>query len=784
MRSLQDRLGKELLFFDGAMGTLLQKAGLKTGELPETLNLTNPALIRSIHVDYLKAGCHIVTSNTFGANALKFENDAQIVRAGIRLAGQAAREYGGYAALDLGPTGHLLKPLGDLPFEEAYDLYRRQVMAGREDADLILIETMGDLYEIKAALLAAKENSDLPVAVSMIFSDNGRLLTGADVRTAVLTVTSLGADIIGFNCGFGPDRMLPLIREAAQVTDRLIMVNPNAGLPEVINGITVYNVSAEDFAAKSVEAVQCGASLIGGCCGTTPAYTAAQVRACAGLRPLERTVCPPTAVTSYSSSVSFDRRTVLIGERINPTGKKRLKEALRAHDLNYILGEGVKQADCGADILDVNVGLPEIDETELLTSAVTELQAVTDRPLQLDTSSPEALESALRLYNGKPMINSVNGKKESMETVFPLAAKYGGLVVCLLLDEDGIPPTADGRIAVAKKLIRTAAAYGIGKHDLIFDALAMTVSTDPDAALVTLETTERLTRELGVKTVLGVSNISFGLPERETVTASFFTLAMRAGLSAGIINPCSEKMMTAYRAYNALSGLDSGFADYIAHAAPSAAREQPSSGTARSLCDCILCGLKEDAAACAAVELQTRDPLDIIDNDIIRALNIAGDGFEKKTVFLPQLLMCADAAKSVFEVLKNAMPAGQKGGKGRIIIATVKNDIHDIGKNIVRTLLENYGFDCIDLGKDVPVEVITQTAVRENIKLVALSALMTTTVPFMEETIRALRKVSDCKVVVGGAVLTQAYADSIGADHYAPDAMDTVRYAQKVFGVS
>lgn len=780
MKNLKNRLGKELLFFDGAMGTLLQKKGLKTGELPENLNIENPELIMAIHREYAQAGCHILTSNTFGANSLKLKNDQEIVRAGISLARKAADEFHIYAALDIGPTGKLLKPLGDLSFEAAYEIFRRQVLAGKEYADLVLIETMSDLYEMKAALLAAKENCDLPVAVSMVFSDDGRLLTGADVQTAFLTAQSLGADIIGMNCGFGPERMLPLVQTAAKTTALPIMVNPNAGLPEVVNGITVYNIQPEEFAESCVQLVRAGAALLGGCCGTTPEFTAAQLRACKDFSPIERKIEPVTAVTSYSRTVVFDKKTVLIGERINPTGKKRLKEALRSHDFHYILNEGITQAEKKADILDVNVGLPEIDEKATLTEIVSELQTVTDLPLQLDTSSPAALESALRIYNGKPMINSVNGKKESMETVFPLAAKYGGLVVCLLLDENGIPPTVQGRIEIAEKIIQQAEKYQIGKQDLIFDALAMTVSTDSSAALITLKTIEILTQKLKVKTVLGVSNISFGLPDRESLTAGFFNLAMRAGLSAGIINPCSEKLMNAYRVYNALSGLDEGFQDYIKNANPTTVSEKTVS--TKSIYDCILLGLKQDAANQAKLEIQTRSPFDIIDNDIIRALNTAGKGFEEKTVFLPQLLNCADAAKAVFDVLRLAMPANKENSKGKILLATVKNDIHDIGKNIVKTLLENYGFEVIDLGKDVPVEKIVEVTVKEKIKLVGLSALMTTTVPFMEETIRELRKVSDCKIVVGGAVLTQKYADMIGADYYSPDAMHTVRYAQTIFG--
>lgn len=783
MTDIREKLGKELLFFDGAMGTMLQKNGLKTGEMPENLNLTNPDLIYGIHKAYLEAGCNIIKANTFGANSLKFDNTEEIIKAGLEIAGKAAREYNAYTALDLGPTGKLLEPIGELSFEKAYELYKEEVIAGRDMCDLVLIETMGDLYEIKAAVLAAKENCSLPICVTMIFGDNGRLLTGADVKTAVITLEALGVDAVGFNCGFGPAQILPLVREAVKYTSLPIAVNPNAGLPEVINGITVYNIPTEEFADRMREITEAGAALIGGCCGTNPDYIKAEINACKDIEIREREKINFTAVTSYSKTVFFDRKTVLIGERINPTGKKRFKEALRENDINYILNEGITQADNQADILDVNVGLPEIDEEAMLVSCVKGLQAVTDLPLQLDTSDISALEHALRIYNGKAMINSVNGKKESMQSVLPLAKKYGGLVVCLLLDENGIPETAEGRIRIAEKIIKKAEDCGIDRSQLIFDALAMTVSTDENAANVTLETIRRLNDEMKVKTVLGVSNVSFGLPQRENVTSEFFVLAMNAGLSAGIINPGSNKLMTSYRAYNALKGLDTGCTEYINSitSTPENMNTTPQN-TEKTLYDCILRGMKQDAGEIAEIRIKTTDPFDIIDNDIIAALNTAGKGFEEKTVFLPQLLMCAEAAKAVFEVIKKNMPQNKEASKGRIVIATVKNDIHDIGKNIVKTLLENYGFDVIDLGKDVDPVLIAETVKENKIKLVGLSALMTTTVPFMEETIKEIRKVSnDCKIMVGGAVLTQKYADMINADHYSRDAMDSVRYACEIF---
>lgn len=784
MKRLFPEIGRKLIYFDGAMGTMLQKKGLESGELPELLNVTNPEWIRSIHCAYLQAGANIIKSNTFGANALKISDPDKIIKAGLSIAREAADSYGAFVALDLGPTGKLLKPMGDLSFEDAYELYKQQILAGKDLADLVLLETMGDLYEIKAALLAAKENCDLPVAVTMIFSENERLLTGADAKTAVLTVEALGADAIGVNCGFGPTQMVPILQEMARYTKLPLIANPNAGLPQVINGQTIYTVSAEEFASQMKDIVQAGAVMIGGCCGTSPDYIAAEISACQNLPLAGRTVAPVTAVTSYAKTVTFDQIPVLIGERINPTGKKLFKEALRAHDMNYILNEGIKQAEAGAQILDVNVGLPDIDETAMLSEAVIGLQSVTDLPLQLDTSSTQALERALRLYNGKPMINSASGKQESMRSVFPLAKKYGGVTVCLLLDENGIPQTAEARVDIAKKMIATAKEYGIEKHDLVFDALAMTVSTDPKAALTTLKTIRILTEQLQVKTVLGVSNVSFGLPLRDQITSEFFVLAMYNGLSAGIINPKSERLLSSYRAYLALCGMDPSCAEYIR----AAAQTEESSKNAvvetdnTGIYDCILKGLKEEAARKAKKECLSRDALSIIDQEIIPALNTAGKGFEDKTLFLPQLLSCADAAKQVFDVLKQNMPKGASAGKGKILIATVKNDIHDIGKNIVRTLLENYGFDVLDLGKDVPPEKILQAAKEGNYRLVGLSALMTTTVPFMEQTIQLLKKeLPDCRVMVGGAVLTQAYADKIGADFYGKDAMESVRYAQKLF---
>ncbi len=780
-------LGKKMLLFDGAMGTQLQENGLAAGELPETWNRKAPETVYEIHKAYAQAGCDILKTNTFGANALKLGGDvAELVQSGVHLARRAADEadHQMFVALDMGPTGKLLAPYGDLAFEKAYDLYREQVLAGRDGADLILIETMGDLYEIKAAVLAAKENSDLPIAVSMIFDEKGKLLTGSDVQTAVVTLEGLGVDLIGLNCGLGPDGMYPFVQEMAQISSTPLFCNPNAGLPECVNGVTSYRVSPTDFAdaLRHIAALD-GVWAVGGCCGTTPAHLEKAVEVCkaVSISPIKEKNF--TAISSYAKTVTLGEKPVIIGERINPTGKKRLKEALLAGDTGYIFSEAVSQAQSGAQVLDVNVGLPELDEPTVLAETVAALQGITDLPLQIDTSSGEAMARALRTYNGKPLINSVNGKRESMETVFPLAQKYGGAIVCLTLDEDGIPDTAEGRIRIAEKILQTAQSYGIAKKDLVFDPLAMTVSTGADDANVTLQTLRHLRHVLGVQTVLGVSNVSFGLPKRAHINAAFFALAMENGLSAGIINPKSDEMMNAYYAFCALKGLDPNFEAYIANATDAAAA--PTANSAETDLRTAVCkGLKEAAKQGTQKLLETMPPLEIIQTQLVPALDEVGKGFEAGTIFLPQLLMSADAAKAAFEVLKSGFTGGQETAdeKHKIVIATVQGDIHDIGKNIVKVLLENYGFEVIDLGKDVPPERVLEAAQREQVRLVGLSALMTTTVESMARTIALLhREYPACKIMVGGAVLTQDYADRIGADFYSKDAMGSVRYAEKLF---
>jgi len=791
-------LGKRILFFDGGMGTLLQERGLQTGEVPETWNILHPEVIRQIHKEYLLAGCNVVTANTFGVNAFKCKNlDYTVdglVTAGIRLAKEAIEEMRSecshpmYVTLDIGSIGKLLKPLGEISFDEAYHAFQEIVIAGdKAGADLILIETVSDSYEIKAAVLAAKENSDLPVVVTMIFDENGKLLTGGDVASVTAMLEGLGVDAIGFNCGLGPEQMKNLLPQLTACCSLPIVINPNAGLPVVVNGQTVFNVDPDAFAESVKTLVEMGASAVGGCCGTTPAHIRRVVELCGKMEINPITDKKLTVVSSYNHAVYFTRKPLIIGERINPTGKTKFKQALREHDMEYIYKEGLTQEESGAHILDVNVGLPEIDEPQLMEEAVTGIQAIIDLPLQIDTSDTEAMERGLRYYNGKPMLNSVNGKKESMESVFPIAKKYGAVLVCLCLDEGGIPETVEGRLKVAEKIIKTAAAYGISKKNLVMDALVLTISTGQDNANITLETLRRIRYELGLHTVLGVSNISFGLPERSRINTAFFTMAMNNGLSAGIVNPSSEPMMAAYYSFNALIGEDDQCMEYIAKAASQTANKPSTVENQKkelTLDEAIVKGLAESAYDATSKLLeQNIDPLIIINDKLIPALDVVGKGFEEKKMFLPQLLMSADAAKASFEAIKETLSKQGKSSesKGKIVIATVKGDIHDIGKNIVKTLLENYGFDMIDLGKDVDPELILKTVQEQNVKLVGLSALMTTTVVNMEATIKLLREHHvDCKVMVGGAVLTQEYADMIGADFYSKDAMGSVRYANEL----
>lgn len=816
----------KILIFDGGMGSLLQEAGLKPGELPETWNIKHPEILVKIHEDYLNAGANIILSNTFGANRLKYNETAEfnldeIVDAAMKNARTAVEHCGrGYVALDLGPTGRLLKPMGDLDFEEAVSIYTEVVKAGvRGGADLILIETMSDTYELKAAVLAAKENSDLPIFATTIFDGKGKLLTGGTPKAVVALLEGLGVDALGINCGLGPVQMKPIVEELLRYASIPVVVNPNAGLPRSEGGKTVYDIDPPEFVEEMKGMLEMGVSAVGGCCGTTPEHIRLLAEMCEGRtrKPIEPK--NDTLITSYASVVEMGTDPVIIGERINPTGKSKFKQALRDHNLEYILREAITQQENGAAVLDVNVGLPEIDEVAMMREVVQELQAVTELPLQIDTTDTEAMEQALRIYNGKALINSVNGKQEVMDAVFPLVKHYGGTVVALTIDEEGIPATADGRMAIARKICAEAEKYGIQKKDIVIDALCMTISSEPTGALVTLETVRRVRQELGCNTILGVSNISFGLPQREIVNSNFFTMAMQSGLTAAIINPNSAAMMRSYYSYRALAALDEHCGDYIeqaarlaipkagaggasgAGAAGSAGSGVPAagavgnaasgsadagsqaSGPEHQLTVSVERGLKEQAASAAGELLKTMDSLTVINSCMIPALDKVGKGFEAGTVFLPQLLMSAEAAKSAFEVIKNQMESSGEAGekKDKIVLATVKGDIHDIGKNIVKVLLENYSYDVLDLGKDVAPEAIVEETIKNHVRLVGLSALMTTTVPSMEETIKQLRKEAPwAKVMVGGAVLTQEYADMIGADAYCRDAMASVNYAQQV----
>ena len=796
-------LSRHLVRLDGGMGTLLQAAGLSAGELPERRSVTHPETVTAIHREYLAAGCDVITANTFGASLLRFSKDelSEVIGAAILCAKNAIREAGregtAFVALDVGPSGRLLRPLGDLDFEEAVALFSATVREGvRHGADLILIETMNDCYETKAALLAAKESCDLPVLVTNAYGEDEKLLTGATPEAMAAMLEALGADAIGANCSLGPEALAGVARRLVAATSLPVIVQPNAGLPRTEGGRTVYDVDEATFAATLSEMLSFGVRGLGGCCGTTPAYIAALTEATRDAVPLPLTEVRDTVLSSYTHAVTLGPRPRLIGERINPTGKKRFREALLSHDIDYLLAEAVREEEAGAEILDVNVGLPEIDEVALLTEAVTEIQAVTALPLCIDTASPAAMEAALRRYNGKPLLNSVNGKRESLASVLPLAKKYGAAVIALTLDEDGIPATAEGRFAIAERILAAAESYGIPRRDVIFDTLTLTVSADNTAPRTTLSAMEMIRTRLGCHTSLGVSNVSFGLPARDTVNSVFFGMALERGLSAAIMNPHSPEMMKTYRAYLALSGLDESCAEYLAAAESFAPPAAPAAPTApvpaapedtaegeSALGRAIRKGLRHEAAALTEGLLSEREPLSVIRCEIVPALNRVGEAFEAGRAYLPTLLVSAEAASAALEVikgrlLKNGAPPAMRGP---FVLATVRGDIHDIGKNIVRLLLESYGFRVIDLGRDVAPEDVLAAVLRHKAPLCGLSALMTTTVPAMGETVALLRREAPfCHVTVGGAVLTQSTAEAMGAHHYAPDAMDGVRYAESV----
>ncbi len=825
-KKLSDILGKDILFFDGGTGTVLQGMGLKPGELPESWNISNPEKIQKLHYDYYMAGANIIKSNTFGCFTTKFPlNLEKLIRAGLEnanIARQRAIESGCsnlFIAFDISSTGKLLKPLGDLDFEDCINLYKKTFrIAFTCNIDCVLIETMNDGYETKAAVIAAKEimeelDVSFPIFVTNVYDKDCRTLSGSTPESIVAMVEGLGVSAIGVNCSLGPREMLPTVKRLCDSASIPVIVNPNAGLPKVVDGKTVFDINSDDFVQTMKEIYQYGAKILGGCCGTTPEYikklsTAIDKSTKTDIS-TEAKKSRKCVISSNTKTVYFgdENRPVLIGERINPTGKKKFKEALRNNDIPYIIHQGIEQDQAGAVVLDVNVGLPEIDEKEMMVKVMTELQSVTELPLQIDTTDEKVMEAALRRYNGKPLVNSVNGKQEVMDKIFPLVKKYGGVVIGLTLDENGIPETSKKRIEIAEKIYKEAAKYGLNKKDILIDPLAMAVSSDSKAGLSTLNTV-RAIHDMGGYTSLGISNVSFGLPNREFVTSSFFTMCLTNGLSAAIMNPLQFEMMKAYKTFCLLKGMDENCIDYIEWAgkieipaggslplatATDVSSATPSAGSnaARNACldsqlsNAIIKGLKADAASLTKELLQTTESLKIINEHLIPGLDFVGKRFEQKTMFLPQLLMAADAAKSAFSEIRSFMEkSGKKGNpKGTIIIATVKGDIHDIGKNIVKVLLENYDFTVLDLGKDVPPESIVEACKKDHVELVGLSALMTTTVGAMEETIKLLKK--ECpwaKTCVGGAVMTQEYANQIGADFYAKDAMDTVRYASSVFG--
>ncbi len=792
--NIKAMLGKQRIYFDGGMGTLLQAAGLKAGELPETWNLTHPDIVRNIHLDYFNAGSNVVSANTFGANSLKFDNLDEIIFAGIKNAKDAAEQCGRedcFVALDVGPLGKMLEPLGDMKFERAVELFSESISIGAKyGADLIIIETMNDAYETKAAVIAAKESCDLPIFVSNVFDENKKLMTGADPKAMIAMLESLRVDAIGMNCSLGPKQMLSVAEDYIKYSSLPVIVNPNAGMPRSVDGKTVFDVDSQEFSDYGVKMAEMGVSILGGCCGTTPEYIKLLTQ-----KTKDIPYFPPenkniTMVSSYTHAVEIGRVPVLIGERINPTGKSKFKQALRDKNMAYIINEGVSQQEKGVHILDVNVGLPEIDEDEMLTSAVKELQSVLDLPLQLDSVKASSLEKAMRIYNGKPLINSVNGKKESMDSILPLVQKYGGTLIALTIDEGGIPDTAEGRCDIAERIMLECEKYGIDKKDIIVDPLAMTVSSNDKSGKITLDSVRLIKERLGLKTSLGVSNISFGLPDRGNINALFTSLAFQCGLDCAIMNPYSDEMMRSYYTYLALVGEDKGCMNYIDYAQShkieavttvSIDKEKDSDDDSK-LKRAIIKGIKSDAYSAAKAATKTRDALSIINEDIVPALDTVGKRFEEKKMYLPQLLMSAEAASKAFEAVKETMGDKENKAKGKIILATVKGDIHDIGKNIVKTLLENYGYEVIDLGKDVEPETVLERAQQENIKLVGLSALMTTTTEAMAETVKLINEnMPDTKTVVGGAVLTEEFAEMIGASFYAKDAMETVRYAEEIF---
>lgn len=787
--NILDILGKRPVFYDGATGTYLQKNGLEPGALPELMNLTAPETIKAMHSEFIASGSDIILTNTFGANSLKFAGDKleEIIKSAVELAKQSRGSKPVAVSYDIGPTGKLLEPMGELSFDDAYNLFAEQViLAEKYGVDMYTIETMTDLYETKVAVLAVKENSTKPVFVTTAYDTAGKLLSGSDAKTVVSVLEGLGVDALGINCGTGPYQMDKIVGELLQYSSIPVIVNPNAGLPRSEGESTVFDITATQFASKMKQFANKGVYVLGGCCGTTGEHIKKTIEQCSGikLKPIKKKTS--TIVSSYAMAVEISADPIIIGERINPTGKPLFREALKNNDINYILNEGITQQEKGAHILDVNVGLPDIDEPTVMVDTVKALQSIIGLPLQIDTSDTVALERGLRIYNGKAMVNSVNGKSESLKAVLPLVKKYGGVVVGLTLDESGIPVTAKGRFDIAKKIIDTAKEYGIDKKDIVIDPLALTISSDSNSGNVALESLRLISTKLKVNTVMGVSNISFGLPNREKINANFYTLAMHSGLTSGIINPSSTAMMDAYASYRALKGYDKDCLDYIGCNSGVQSTPVTSTSTELKLEDIILKGLRDMALESTKKLLALSPAMEIINTVLIPALDIVGKRFESGEIFLPQLLMSAETAKIGFEFLKDELKksGNEQQKKGKIILATVKGDIHDIGKNIVKVLLENYGFDVIDLGKDVAPELILQTAKEQNVKLIGLSALMTTTVVSMKKTIELFKESGvDATFMVGGAVLNKEYAKMINADFYGKDAQSSVNFANNFFNV-
>ena len=785
---------KEFVLLDGAMGTLIQKSGVKYDSVPETLNITHPELIESFHKAYADAGSDIVYANTFGANGYKLKESGysvdKIIKSGVENAKKAVQGTDCLVALDIGPIGQLLEPAGSLSFDEAYDYFKEQILAG-QGADVIVFETMTDLYELKAAVLAAKENCDKPIIATMTFERNGRTFTGVSPAAAAVTLTGLGVDALGVNCSLGPDELEGVVSEMSKYTDLPIVIKANAGLPDPNSN--EYDIMPDKFAQCVADLLKYGVKIVGGCCGTTPEYIAEikKMLADKSYQPQKKSV--DTTVCSASTVVEINGPRI-IGERINPTGKKLFKQALVDNNIDYILTQALSQVSGGAEILDVNVGHPEIDEKKMMVRVIKAIQSVCDAPLQIDSTKPDVLDSGLRYYNGKPIVNSVNGEEKSLSTVLPLVKKYGASVVGLTLDENGIPKTAEGRFEIAKRIVSRAEAIGIDRRDVYIDCLTLTVSAEQDACRETLKALHRVKTELGCKTCLGVSNISFGLPNRELVNRTFLTMAMEEGLDLPIINPNVESMTGAVRAYRVLSGIDKNSVEFINaynDAAPAAVTAPKN--TEVDIFTAVYNGLKSEGAAVTKRLLETVDAMQIVNEMLIPALDRVGDDFEKNKIFLPQLIQSANTAQECFEVIKNhiSKTSGSPVSKGKIILATVKGDIHDIGKNIVKVLLDNYGYTVVDLGRDVDPQLVVDTAVEQNIKMIGLSALMTTTLKSMEDTIKLIRETkelqnpdgtSKCVVFVGGAVLTEEYAMKIGADYYCKDAKESVDTAKKVLG--